>query len=113
MWANITDVIKEYLLTSSIHGPGYLIKGIQKIEIWSWIFAICLAVFIAGGNIDNYFQDLMLFPVSTTISTLPIESIPYPAIVIKKEDILDPFSFMKDHEYSISENMLGMDGTVD
>ena len=76
------DILKEFLNTSTIHGLAYISNVSSKTGKALWLIIVIAGFCTAGYLIASSYQDWESSPVSTSISTHPIASLPLPIITI-------------------------------
>ena len=76
------DTVREFLETSTIHGLSYISKVESKLGKVAWTTIICASFISAGFLISGSYRDWSESPVSSTISTHPIASLPFPKVTV-------------------------------
>ena len=74
----MTDFIKEFLESTTVHGLVFISKSRNKLEKICWLVVVLVCFLLAGDLIWNSFSDWEKNPVSTTIETFPIRKVPFP-----------------------------------
>ena len=75
-------MLKDFLNTSTIHGLAYISNVSSKTGKALWLIIVIAGFCTAGYLIASSYQDWESSPVSTSISTHPIASLPLPIITI-------------------------------
>ena len=84
-WAKIVTAVgpvREFLETSTLHGLVYISKAET---IWGkilWSISVLVSFSLAGLLIQQSFADWSAHPVSSVISTHPIENLKFPNVTV-------------------------------
>ena len=70
--------VKDFLESSTIHGLTYISSSTNKLQKIFWVVVVVGCFLTAGFLISNSFSDWQEDPVSTTVQTFPISTVPFP-----------------------------------
>ena len=87
---SISKSVNEYLESTTIHGFSYLSIGRGILEKLAWLVIICTCFTFAAFLIQQSLKEAKENPVMTTVESVPIQNVPFPAITM---DIGDPDLF--------------------
>ena len=73
---------REFLEASNLHGFVYISKAESKWGKVLWTFSIIASFTLAGILINKSFEDWSARPISSVISTHPIESLQFPNVTV-------------------------------
>ena len=76
------DILKEFLESSTIHGLVYISTSKGKFLKTLWLVIVVIAFATALNLVHNSYADWDKDPVSTTVSTHPINQLPFPNVTI-------------------------------
>ena len=76
------DIFKEFLESSTIHGLVYISTSKATILKLFWSIIVVIAFGTALKLISNSYMEWNIDPVSTSVSTHPIEELDFPNITI-------------------------------
>ena len=82
LWGLNMDTVREFLETSTIHGLSHISKAESKLGKIAWTIIICTSFISAGYLISVSYKDWSESPVSATISTHPIATLPFPKVTV-------------------------------
>ncbi len=95
----LREIVNTYLQESSIHGLRYLAsdargrKNLRQVLFWS---CVTLAAFgFATGLILRSFGETHKFPIITTVDSVSIKKVPFPAVTINAGQVLNPWGFVE------------------
>ena len=76
------DVLKQFLEGSTIHGLNHIVGSESKIVKCLWVLTVLSGFFTAGLLINNSYKQWGDSPISSTITTHSISSLPFPDIIV-------------------------------
>ena len=79
----ILPLITEYLETSTVHGLRYLAECRHIIEKLFWLVLIGGSFGYAWYIIEIFFIEANNDPILTTIESIPVRDVPFPAVTIR------------------------------
>ena len=74
--------VREFLETSTLHGLVYISKAKSLWGKILWSFSVIVSFSLAGLLIQQSFADWSAHPVSSVISTHPIENLKFPNVTV-------------------------------
>lgn len=86
MFDTLKQTALEYLNASSIHGMQYLNHGWNFMEKAMWLIAMIISLSCAGLLIQQGWQEAADDPLLVTLTTVPIDKVPFPAITISADN---------------------------
>ena len=60
-----------------------------------WCIGFALIIHTMRSDIMNYLDDIKFNPIQTTVSLVPIDQVPFPAVIIDAGDPVDPYGYIK------------------
>ena len=84
-WVTIRPIISEYLEVTTIHGLRYLIECRSVIEKVFWLVIICCSFAYSMNIILCFSAENDSKPILTTIETVSVKEVPFPAITIRHD----------------------------
>ena len=76
------DVLREFLESSTIHGLTDIASSKSRLGKCLWGLVVVLGFCTAGYLINGSYVDWRNSPISTSISTVPIEDLPFPKVTV-------------------------------
>ena len=81
-WYLLGREINLFCQTTTIHGFSYLAEGKNLVSRLIWSFLLVSSLFMAVKMISNTIVDTRRNPISTTIDTVDIKKVPFPAVTL-------------------------------
>ena len=89
------DILTEFLESSTIHGLVYISTSKGKFLKTLWLVIVVIAFASALNLVHNSYADWDKDPVSTTVSTHPINQLPFPNVTICHNETLEENKFLE------------------
>ncbi|TRY68635.1 hypothetical protein TCAL_08884 [Tigriopus californicus] len=90
----LTEGKHNYLEETTVHGFRYVVTGINAAERFFWILCIALGFSGAFHMVNRSLEEGRNNPIVTTIDTIPITRVPFPAVSIDAVEYLNPWGFI-------------------
>ncbi len=94
---SLGSTLNAYFSNSTIHGLGYLSSGNRRtrgsfvLQVFYWLAALVAAYGVAIAIVRRSFQEAQDFPIITTVDSISIKDIPFPAITLDAGNIFNPW----------------------
>ena len=88
------EEFKEFLESSTIHGLVYISTSKSRLLRLLWIAIVVTAFSVALKLISNSYMEWSRDPVSTSVSTHPIEQLEFPNVTNAYFFLLSDFTFI-------------------
>ena len=76
------DLLWEFLGSSTIHGLAHISDSKSRVGKVIWTFIVIIAFLSAGYLINSSYEDWNQSPVTTSISTPPINQLKFPMVTV-------------------------------
>ncbi len=87
--------ISAYLNESSVHGLRYLAGARNCVQLLFWSGVIAAAFGIAAYLIQQSTRETEQFPVITTVDTVSVKRVPFPAVTVDAGGVLNPWGYVE------------------
>ncbi len=93
--------LRSYLQESSVHGLRYLMPQDKSqepasfLQLFFWLCTILTAFSLSGFILYNSFREANEFPIITTVDSLTVQEVPFPAVTINAGNVLNPWGFVE------------------
>ena len=94
-WITVKENIITYLLTTTIHGLRYLHDGRNLFEKLIWLIIIGASFSGAIWFILNGLNEANDEPILTSLETIEVKNVPFPAITIGGDDNVNKWGFVE------------------
>ncbi len=97
--SRFSSTLNAYLKESTIHGMSYLSVGDKSrgyiFQVVFWLCALLTGYGIATYLINQSFRETYNFPIISTIDSISINNLPFPAVTINAGDTINPWGTME------------------